>query len=112
MFLFHSIALIICASLLQRAAPLKPPISRISPLIDSIAVSKTIEIHSLTKDMEAKGQVVYSLCVGEPDYQPPYEVVSATAIAASSGLTKYTGVTGIHLLLRHDRHHRLIITHF
>ena len=75
-------------------APLKPPVNRISPLIDSIAVSKTIEIHSLTKDMEAKGQVVYSLCVGEPDYQPPSEVVTATANAATSGMTKYTGVTG------------------
>ena len=111
MFLFHSIVLILCA-LLPHVAPLKPPISRISPLIDSIAVSKTIEIHSLTKDMEAKGQVVYSLCVGEPDYQPPNEVVSATAFAASNGLTKYTGVTGIHLPTRYSLHRILITTNF
>lgn len=87
---------VVISVILPHVAPLKPTISRISPLIDSIAVSKTIEIHSLTKDMEAKGQVVYSLCVGEPDYQPPNEVVTATAFAATSGMTKYTGVTGTH----------------
>ena len=88
--------LVVVSIIVPNVAPLKPTISRISPLIDSIAVSKTIEIHSLTKDMEAKGQVVYSLCVGEPDYQPPNEVVTATAFAATSGMTKYTGVTGTH----------------
>jgi hypothetical protein len=26
------------------------------------------------------GQTVFSLCVGEPDYQPPKEVVDATVL--------------------------------
>ena len=43
-----------------------------------MAVSKTIEIHSLTKEMERAGQRVFSLCVGEPDYQPPDEVLQIT----------------------------------
>eukprot|EP00596_Hydrurales_sp_CCMP1899_P006921 CAMPEP_0119040546 /NCGR_PEP_ID=MMETSP1177-20130426/10515_1 /TAXON_ID=2985 /ORGANISM="Ochromonas sp, Strain CCMP1899" /LENGTH=390 /DNA_ID=CAMNT_0007005709 /DNA_START=126 /DNA_END=1299 /DNA_ORIENTATION=+ len=59
-----------------------------------MAVSKTIEMHSLTKDMEKAGQKVFSLCVGEPDYQPPLEVLRATREAADNGLTKYTAVTG------------------
>ena len=67
---------------------------RLSPLVENMAVSKTIEIHSLTKEMERAGKVVYSLCVGEPDYQPPGQVLTATAKAAELGLTKYTAVTG------------------
>ena len=28
--------------------------------------------------LRTTGQTVYSLCVGEPDYQPPAEVITAT----------------------------------
>lgn len=44
--------------------------------------------------MERAGETVYSLCVGEPDYQPPQEVIAATAEAARLGITKYTAVNG------------------
>ena len=44
--------------------------------------------------MERAGETVFSLCVGEPDYQPPHEVLLATAKAAELGLTKYTAVNG------------------
>ena len=37
-----------------------------------------VHVHNLRQEMKAKGQVVYSLCVGEPDYQPPEEVLEAT----------------------------------
>ena len=67
---------------------------RLSPMVENMAISKTIEIHALTKEMERSGKTVYSLCVGEPDYQPPNEVIIATADAANKGLTKYTAVTG------------------
>lgn len=67
---------------------------QLSPLVENMAVSKTIEIHSLTKEMERQGKTVYSLCVGEPDYQPPPSVLAATARAAQLGLTKYTAVNG------------------
>nr|AIT70213.1 aspartate aminotransferase [Sargassum integerrimum] len=66
----------------------------LSPLVASISPSKTIEVHALTKEMEARGQRVVSLCVGEPDFEPPQAVISATATAAREGATKYTGVTG------------------
>lgn len=42
-----------------------------NPLLKAVSTSKTIEIHSLTKAMEARGETVVSLCVGEPDFPPP-----------------------------------------
>ena len=67
---------------------------KLSNLVNGISVSKTIEIHTLTKEMEAQGETVYSLCVGEPDYQPPTEVIDATINALKQGRTKYTAVNG------------------
>jgi aspartate/methionine/tyrosine aminotransferase len=67
---------------------------KIAPLVNDIALSKTIEMHALTMEMKREGKTVYSLCVGEPDYEPPVEVAEAVAFAASSGMTKYTGVAG------------------
>ena len=70
---------------------------RISSVVQGIAVSKTIEIHGLTKEMESRGERVLSLCVGEPDYQPPEEVMAALQAAAGAGTaapTKYTAVAG------------------
>ena len=43
----------------------------LSPLLGAVATSKTIEIHAMTKAMEARGEEVVSLCVGEPDFPPP-----------------------------------------
>ena len=51
---------------------------QLSPMVENMAVSKTIAMHALTKQMESDGIVVYSLCVGEPDYEPPPEVILAT----------------------------------
>ena len=63
-------------------------------MIQGVSVSKTIEIHALTKNMEKDGKEVFSLCVGEPDYQPPKEVIDAIQEAAIRGETKYTAVSG------------------
>lgn len=43
----------------------------LNPLLSTVEVSKTIEIHAMTKSMEARGEAVVSLCVGEPDFPPP-----------------------------------------
>lgn len=66
----------------------------ISPVVTGMALSKTIEMNDITKTMQKDGIKVYSLCVGEPDYPPPAEVVAATGDAASSGKTTYTAVNG------------------
>ena len=63
-------------------------------MVENMAVSKTIEIHSMTMEMKKSGQTVYSLCVGEPDYQPPDAVLKATGETACAGNTKYTSVNG------------------
>ena len=44
--------------------------------------------------MEAKGEVVTSLCVGEPDFPPPQAVLDAAIEAVQNGETRYTAVTG------------------
>lgn len=44
--------------------------------------------------MQAEGQTVTSLCVGEPDFTPPQSVLDAATLAMSNGQTTYTAVTG------------------
>ena len=66
----------------------------LNPLLASIQPSKTVEIFSLVKQMQAEGMDVTSLCVGEPDYPPPQAVLDAVVEAVQSGQTRYTAVTG------------------
>jgi hypothetical protein len=47
----------------------------LNPIVASVKVSKTIEIFSLVKQMEADGEEVTLLCVGEPDFLPPKAVL-------------------------------------
>lgn len=66
----------------------------LNPIVASVKPSKTVEIFSLVKEMEAAGDTVTSLCVGEPDFLPPKAVLDATLVAVQSGDTRYTAVTG------------------
>ena len=66
----------------------------LNPIVASVKPSKTVEIFSLVKEMEAAGETVTSLCVGEPDFLPPKAVLDATMAAIQSGQTRYTAVTG------------------
>jgi aspartate/glutamate/aspartate-prephenate aminotransferase len=68
--------------------------SSLNPLISLIKPSKTVEIFSLVKQMQAEGIEVTSLCVGEPDYPPPQAVLDALVDAVRNGQTTYTAVTG------------------
>jgi aspartate/methionine/tyrosine aminotransferase len=63
-------------------------------LVASVKVSKTVEIFSLVKEMQASGTEVTSLCVGEPDFLPPAAVLDAARQAIEDGDTRYTAVTG------------------
>lgn len=71
-----------------------PPSNFLNPVVASVKPSKTVEIFSLVKEMEAGGETVTSLCVGEPDFLPPKAVLDATIAAVQSGDTRYTAVTG------------------
>jgi aspartate/glutamate/aspartate-prephenate aminotransferase len=66
----------------------------INPIVASVKVSKTIEVFGLVKQMEAEGETVTSLCVGEPDFPPPKAVLEAAMAAIRGGETRYTAVTG------------------
>ena len=67
---------------------------QINPLVANVKISKTVEVFSLVKEMEAAGDKVTSLCVGEPDFPPPQAVLDAIVRAVQDGKTRYTGVTG------------------
>ena len=69
----------------------EPPLN---PLLSQIKPSKTVEVFSLVKQMEAEGETVTSLCVGEPDFSPPSCVLDAATNAMQAGQTRYTAVTG------------------
>lgn len=71
--------------------PVEPPLN---PLLSQIKPSKTVEVFSLVKQMEAEGETVTSLCVGEPDFAPPQCVLDAATSAMIGGQTRYTAVTG------------------
>lgn len=66
----------------------------LNPLVASVKVSKTVEVFGLVKQMEAEGESVTSLCVGEPDFPPPKAVLEAAQKAIVDGATRYTAVTG------------------
>lgn len=80
----------VSSSLLSTAAPS----IQLNPILQQVQPSKTVEIFSLVKDMEAAGEVVTSLCVGEPDFLPPKAVLEAATQAVLDGDTRYTAVTG------------------
>lgn len=66
----------------------------LNPLLSRIQPSKTVEIFSLVKQMEAQGTTVTSLCVGEPDFLPPLAVRNALHSAIDDAELKYTALTG------------------
>jgi bifunctional aspartate aminotransferase and glutamate/aspartate-prephenate aminotransferase len=66
----------------------------LNPIVASVKVSKTVEVFGLVKQMEADGETVTSLCVGEPDFPPPKVVLDAAVKAIVDGETRYTAVTG------------------
>ena len=70
----------------------------LNPLIANMIPSKTIAVHAMTQQLLAEGKEVYSMCVGEPDYNPHDSVLQAGHEALELGLVKYTSVAGTHEL--------------
>ncbi|KAE9296807.1 hypothetical protein PF008_g23906 [Phytophthora fragariae] len=67
----------------------------LNPMFQKVAVAKTVLIHGQTKQMEAEGKQVWSLCVGEPDYNPHERVLAAGARAMTEGNIKYAHMKGL-----------------
>lgn len=66
----------------------------LNPLLKDIQPSKTVQVFSQVKELEAAGETITSLCVGEPDFGPPENVGLAVNDAIANGDTRYTAVTG------------------
>jgi aspartate/methionine/tyrosine aminotransferase len=79
----------------MRAASRNAHVLRLNPLLSSLAPSKTVQIHGLTKQLEAAGQKIHSLCVGEPDFAPHDAILAAAQTALAQGHVKYTEVQGM-----------------
>lgn len=80
-------------------APAKEPTTMeekypLNPLLGTVAAAKTVVIHGMTKQLEAEGKEVWSLCVGEPDFAPDQRVLKAGMDALEKGDVKYTDVKG------------------
>eukprot|EP00644_Phytophthora_capsici_P013604 jgi/Phyca11/528722/estExt2_fgenesh1_pm.C_PHYCAscaffold_330040 len=67
----------------------------LNPMFQKVTVAKTVLIHGQTKQMEAEGNQVWSLCVGEPDYNPHERVLAAGAQAMTEGNIKYAHMKGL-----------------
>lgn len=63
--------------------------------VGEVSESATLKIFASVVEMRGKGLEITSLCVGEPDFNAPPEVIAATCEAAESGKTKYTSNVGI-----------------
>ncbi|GAB9468309.1 Tyrosine biosynthesis bifunctional enzyme [Globisporangium polare] len=66
----------------------------LNPLLNKVTSAKTVVIHGLTKQLEAEGKNVWSLCVGEPDFAPDVRVLNAGAKAMHEAKVKYSDVKG------------------
>jgi len=60
----------------------------------TIEPSLTLEISAKAKKLAAEGQDICNLSAGEPDFDAPKEVISATSKAIINGFTKYGPAAG------------------
>lgn len=67
---------------------------QLNPMVASVNASKTVEVFGRVKQMQGEGKNVTSLCVGEPDFDPPNVILDAIKQAVTHGQTRYTAVTG------------------
>jgi aspartate aminotransferase len=73
---------------------------QIADRLENLKPSATMELDAKAKAMIADGEDVINLTAGEPDFNPPNDVVLATCQAAILGQTKYTPAKGMKQLLR------------
>lgn len=69
--------------------------ARFAKRVLSIEPSATVRLSGLLADMKARGTVVLSLAIGEPDFSTPAHIVEAAKKALDDGYTKYTPAPGI-----------------
>jgi aspartate aminotransferase len=67
----------------------------IADVLSRVKPSATIAVTQKARDLKAKGRVVISLSIGEPDFDTPDNIKQAAIEAIRRGETKYPPVLGI-----------------
>lgn len=67
----------------------------LSPRVERIKPSPTLAVSARVAKMQAAGQDIINLGVGEPDFDTPEHIKEAAIRAIQDGFTKYTAVDGI-----------------
>jgi hypothetical protein len=87
---------------LSKGQPLTPTAGasgmRVSRAVAGMEPSATVSISDLAIELKRQGKPVLSLSVGEPDFDPPPEVMAAAHEALDKRLVKYTALAGSHEL--------------
>ena len=68
---------------------------KLSKNLEKIAPSATVAMTQLARELKNEGKDVISLSAGEPDFDTPNHIKSASIDAINRGETKYTAVDGI-----------------
>lgn len=67
----------------------------ISKIVQAMQPSATLAMAAKAKELKAKGETVYDLSLGEPDFRTPDHICQAAFSAIESGHTHYTVASGI-----------------
>lgn len=67
----------------------------VSKIVNGVEPSATLAMSAKAKELKAKGETVYNLSVGEPDFNTPKHICDAAVDAMQKGYTRYTAATGI-----------------
>ena len=67
----------------------------LSNRVTEIQPSMTVEIDSLAKRLSTEGRSIWSLGVGEPNFDTPVHIKEAAIKAVNKGLTRYTAPSGM-----------------
>jgi len=67
----------------------------LSKRVTEIQPSMTVEIDSLAKRLSTEGRSIWSLGVGEPNFDTPVHIKEAAIKAVNKGLTRYTAPSGM-----------------
>ncbi len=68
---------------------------QLSNRVKSMAMSATIKMAQMARDLKSQGKDVISLSLGEPDFDTPEHIKAAAKQALDEGYTKYTPVPGL-----------------
>ena len=68
--------------------------TKVSERLNRLSESATLAMARMSRELIAKGHDVISLCLGEPDFNTPDNIISAAVEAMEKGHTKYTPGSG------------------